>query len=1069
MATVTTPTAVRGLLVHDPRLETTDISADSNAGARPDQPTRSASSQARSNAVWETTGESEGTTRYIHAIRGGSPIPTAAGRWGYSTDGTSATQRGAWGRLTFTGYEPIILTAAAYENPCSFVTSTGRWIVVYYDGTECETVFRDADDTTVGSYNLPAWSVGGTVPSSTTVKPCALWEIPPNTGAAGRICLLGRTSTTYGTTQYHTFNLYYSDNTGTAWVLAVEDVGIRIASSGNTMVEIRAVYHGSYVTVVARTTGGSCASYTSYNGGASFVEIESLSTFSTPNGLDLVACDDGSALLVYIASSGAADRIYVARKSGPTLGFATAVAAATAIDGDTTANYASATTWSVAAVKDSEGTITTFGRLNGNRRYRVCRFRQEIVSSADVIEELWGDDSAVVEPLYMGSGASGVLGIRQIVAWRDGIYAVTLDSNATPFMYSLKFGGWSNVDWPPVTAFGYLPGGITVGGWSWVGSLDPAGCGWTAAGAGTGATSGLGGWAITTAANAKSYSRAGSASGKPLVVWARLRVGSGGSLTADDVALRLIRDTGAGVNRYSVVLRFSGTGARLYDDTAASAIGTITGLTSGDYLDVLFFLTESRATVYYKAISTDLWSLGPTGNATAAATASGNVVHFGNIGSSTSTSHWAFVNSAMDDRTDSPVVREQSQTRPTYGREMSARRQWLASGIYARVRTGPVLNGEIFTVSTVYDHGALDPKVYVADEDWRATTDASTVTITWTLAAQNVASWSTSIGICLRQPNFRTATLSGYDGASWTSLISIDTATGMSSLEFARTGYAIAPSGSAVGTRYVQHDEYAGCYAILVSGTTQVVLLEGNSAGTWRGTGGPQVVLHIRRTDPVTGAATDISTMHASGTIHLIPREYVAIAHGLNSVAYRSFRLQIAAQATFEDYFKLGRPPILGPFVVFGQQYARGRLIGPILSVRESLLTAGGRRIQQITRPRRYAELAWTDAIQGGGSVGVWGASPDPSSLAIYNSIPVAMAKDPTMIEGLLQVVRSGEQPVVYLPSVLTGSASSQFGGRELIMPAMVVGEPGARTGVSGDENSTEVNTIGVLRLEEIP
>lgn len=1071
MATVTTPAAVRGLLIQDPRLTTTSIAADSTAGGRPTQPTRSATAQARSNAVLEATGESDGTTRYIHAIRGGSPTPGAAGRYGWSTDGTSTTERGAWGRLTFTGYEPVILAAAAYENPCAIVTSGGRWIIVYYDGTECETTLRDTDNTSVGSYNLPSWVTGGTVPSSTAVKPCAMWEMPTNTGTAGRICLLGRTSTTYGSTQYFTFNLYYSDNNGTTWTLGAEDVGIRIPASGNTLVEVRAVYHGSYVTVAARLTSGAFASWTSYNGGSSFVVVDVLGDLTIDHGMDLVACDDGSALLVYTATQTAAGRLQIARKRGPTLKFEDDVVASRYIEGAaTTQDYGSVNVRAVVAVKDVDGTITVLSRMLGDRRYRVARFRQEVASSADLIKETWGDDSDVVEPLYMGSGASGIVSLFQLVNFQDGIRAVALDNDATPHLFSLKLGGWSDVDWAPVTTFGYLSGGATVGGWSWIGALDPVGCGWTATGAGTDASSAFGGWAVETTANTRYFDRAGSATGNPLAVWARLRVASGGDLTTDAVALRLIRDTGAGSNRYSVVLRFSGTGARLYDDTAAAAIGSdISGLVAGDYVDVLFFLTGSRATVYYKAVSSTKWSLGPTGNATAAATASGNVVQWGNIASGTATSHWAFVNSAADARVDSAPVREQSIARPTYGMEMSARRKWLQSGIYTRVRTGPVLTGEIFTISTVYDYGALDPKVQVSGEAWRSTTAASTVTLTWTLAAQNVASWSTSIGICLREPNFRTATLAGYDGSTHTTLVSIDTCTGMSSLEFARVGYAIAPAGSPVGTRYAQHDEYAGCYAILSSGgTTNVVLLEGNSAGTWRGTGGPQIILHIRRTDPVTGAATDVSTMLSSGAIQIIPREYVAIAHGLNTSAFRSYRLQITAQSTFEGYFKLGRPPIVGPFVAFGRQYARGRLVGPILTVSETDLPGGGRRVRQQFRPRRYAEVAWTDAVVGGGTGGVWGASPDPASIAVYNSIPVAMSKDPAMIEGILQVARSGEQPVVYLPSVLTGSATSQFGGRELIMPAMIMGEPGARTGVMGNENSSEISTIGVVRLEEL-
>lgn len=83
------------------------------------------------------------------------------------------------------------------------------------------------------------------------------------------------------------------------------------------------------------------------------------------------------------------------------------------------------------------------------------------------------------------------------------------------------------------------------------------------------------------------------------------------------------------------------------------------------------------------------------------------------------------------------------------------------------------------------------------------------------------------------------------------------------------------------------------------------------------------------------------------------------------------------------------------------------------------------------------------------------------------------------MLEGMIQVVSGTPTtptgsartvPVVYLPSVATGSTTSQFSMRELILPGHIVGDGGARTHTVGRyENSTEGDTLGTVRIEELP
>lgn len=1068
-ATVTTPTAVRGLLVHDPRLAEADIVASDSAGPHPTI-TRPAS-DIISDAILEVTGDSDGTTRYVHTMRGGGAVPGTAARIGWSTDGTSTTQRGGWNRRIVSGYEPVVLAAGSYQFPYAVVTGDGTMVIVYYNGTKTVSLFRDLDDESVSTYGLRAWGAGGDVGVAGSGIPVGLLRLPDT----GRLLCLMKTSAVYGTTTYTTFNLWYSDSDGTTWTLGQTDVGARIDTSALTFEQAHWAYHQGVITLVLQATTGASGSWVSYDRGSSFTQIEAIgSGWTTTASQAIVTCDDGSVLLFYVDGT---SNLAISRKRTPSASFSADPTFGTQISG---AVWGSTNTFALAACIDRDGLVTVLGRLTGDINTHLLRVRQDVSSTAGVIADYAPGDGSRLEPIYLGAGATSYLQLYTLVAWRDCLYALTLDNNASPFVGLLRFGGWSSLDWDGWPSFGALYGTATVYGWTWVGALDPASCGWTAAGAGTSASSALGGWALTTVANQKQFSRTGVA-GRTVAAWARVRVGSGGALTADDIAMRLVYETGAGVNRYDISIRFSGTGIRMYDNNAAATVGTdVSGLTSGNYVDVYASLSGSRCVLYYKTPATTLWTLGPSGTATAAATAGAtSTFAWGNLSAGTATSHWGWVFSALDNRVQDPSISEPNNARPVNGLELSSRPMWLQSGIYLRARSTPVLAGETFTVGTRYDYGALDPVSRVAPgEEWRSTADSAEVTIRWTYdttTAANSFGWSSSFGICLRNPTFRTAYLEADDGGGWgaaVSLVTIDTATGMSSLEFTRSGYVLAPTNTPVGGRYVQANEYAGGYALLVSGgTTYPVLLEGNRAGVWRSTGGSQsCVLQIDRTVNLTG-------LPSSGTIHLIPTLFVAMKHAI-AAGYRAYQLRIPAQDTYGNYFGM-RPPILGSFLAFGWDYSRGRLVGSLRRESAFELPSGSRRVRALARPRRYVEIAWNDTIPGGGTGGVWGASPEPSVIAVSGSTPVAVLKDPAMLEGMIQVVSGTPTtptgsartvPVVYLPSVATGSTTSQFSMRELILPGHIVGDGGARTHTVGRyENSTEGDTLGTVRIEELP
>ena len=217
---------------------------------------------------------------------------------------------------------------------------------------------------------------------------------------------------------------------------------------------------------------------------------------------------------------------------------------------------------------------------------------------------------------------------------------------------------------------------------------------------------------------------------------------------------------------------------------AAANIGSdASGLTSGNYVDVICALQGAGAVnTWWKAPTSTTWTAGPEGTATATATSGGNIVRWGSHVNSTAVSQWAYLLSAADDRQDNAAL-DSTSSFPRNGRELSTRPAWLQANVSLWARSVPVLAGDEWTVGTVYDHGNLDPVTAVSPgQDWRSTDDNATVDITWTLDADaNGYLGSTSLGVVLREPNFRTATLSGYDGSTYTTLVSIDIATGLGS------------------------------------------------------------------------------------------------------------------------------------------------------------------------------------------------------------------------------------------------------------------------------------------------
>lgn len=184
----------------------------------------------------------------------------------------------------------------------------------------------------------------------------------------------------------------------------------------------------------------------------------------------------------------------------------------------------------------------------------------------------------------------------------------------------------------------------------------PAGSAWASAGTGTSGHTMSRLNVQSTTGNTLAFSKTVAAVGGP--AWGQgknacfgftARCGSGsGSLTADEVAVRIQSEDNAGTTRLDVSLRLAPGGIRVYDNNAATTLDTVTALAfdNGDYREVRFWMVKNGSTYEAQVAVCDLvtgvWYEGAVVALTSAAAGGSNVVQFGNLASpgATTDSYW---------------------------------------------------------------------------------------------------------------------------------------------------------------------------------------------------------------------------------------------------------------------------------------------------------------------------------------------------------------------------------------------------------------------------------------------
>lgn len=519
-----------------------------------------------------------------------------------------------------------------------------------------------------------------------------------------------------------------------------------------------------------------------------------------------------------------------------------------------------------------------------------------------------------------------------------------------------------------------------------------------------------------------------------MILRAALAVNSGGSLAADQCAIRMrLAD---GVGDYDVSIRFTTTGFRCYDNNGAAAIGADVTVAVSSGVEILAALDDGNFRVWYRLRdqSPDKdWTAGPTSSSVtndAGTPAANNLVRFGVITAADVTAYFYELHFVTDEYTGpSGLAAGQDNPADLFPRPLTAESVYVDGGVYVRGTAGPGRRGDEFDIDTRYDY-ALS-RVFPTSEPsprrgWRSIGVASDVEIALrldtTLGDVDGNPGSDLIAFYLDGINWRTATLKGRTGGAWVTLASLDSASDHLTLGWAREGNTVIPNSGGSQAPYLHANEYAGGYFQLASGVIRRIAR--HTGGSWRTTGQQTPRLEL---EGITGAEA------SSGTTGAIWAPRLAVLHHCAGVAYAGFKLVIGAQTTVESDLRVGSL-VCGPVYATTPPSADG-IAWSTQSGQAITVARDGTGRARSERPTwRTLTMTWGDPVYEGA---LMGDEPTPDWIEAYTGSGgegVATPGDPLRtLEGVLQVLdearlRSAGRnptPVVALPRIPVGSTQT--------------------------------------------
>jgi len=1021
----------------------------------------------------EAAGDQPDIDLHVKASKGGMPGEQAEILYRPALD-TSASWRGynthnVFHRLSTAAVLNRVGTAAGVINYGGCRTADGRALFVYAETATGKVFGRKYDpetsaleaEVTIADSALAMTSDEALSKPVGPVVDCVLTE-------TGRLLcyVLARDieGTSIGDT---TLFVYYSDDNGALWMLGnVFALDTLIDDTTDTIHKLRAAYRdGQACLIVSYSITGPAyhVKQLASSDGLNFRLVEDWQdTPTTARFAEIIADAGGRWSLIYWDTTAS---IHYRSTGSPAVPFLSApeetVTAAPTVSND------------IVSYSDIDGThYVTYDLAD----------KINLIKSVDGGATWAGFETHPTETGDLtGYFAWYIIGAASTAVWAVADTGGTLGSSK---MLMCEFGGWNRLTEPrlPLVAFSEntgFGGGSHYDSGMWLPTRVPNSTLWTLVGTAmviqTAAP--FGGRLNLTAAQGE-YTASPAATGSSGVeMFFSLTVGSTPALSALNVGVDFVIGDGA-TQYYRGELRFSDTTVRIYDTVAVSTVSDhAVDMTTRQVFKVAIREntggTTASLTLYHRSPSDDDWTvLASHVSMVRGAGAVASMVRFGHPTSSTNDSTWHFVHYKAftgrgvgtatgwrDDLSLDVLTAIASVPQSLYGRPLppSPLRAYVTGGLHLSGRGGPCSRGDTWKIERAYDYPVSNIFTSSPGEVWRSADTSALVRLSVELSDGTKTSFgSSSYGLALLGVNFQTASLVGWDGAAWVSLVTLSSYGAMTGLPYTRDGNTITVNAAVSFTaeHYIKHNELAGATINLGSGQLRKVTSNGEGAWTDQTTKRPTVVL-----------AGDMTGVPVSGTLDIWRKEMYGLVHD-DLTTYEAFAVEIPIGSTVDGYFQIGAM-VMGPLAIFATKYSTNRTVSVEPNTEITTTQSGARVARRWGPPRTVVEASW---VEGVNATPVQQGSPVPDYVSIRaaSTAMMGVVGDAYMLEQINIRSGGGRDCLVYIPEIpITNSApdTTVGAGPDMMTYGRLVGTASRQTTL-GEENESEVVRITGLRIE---
>ena len=579
---------------------------------------------------------------------------------------------------------------------------------------------------------------------------------------------------------------------------------------------------------------------------------------------------------------------------------------------------------------------------------------------------------------------------------------------------------------------------------------------------------------LPTSSTATDYTNQG------IIIRSTCKANEGGDYTLNRRGFTLEMDNGT--NRYEIAVYITTTQVRVRDITGSSDIATIShdntqgvdivcSIGNGNKVSCWYRTMGNGELRNYINITEDTTITG------AASVSAGHSIEWGHLtyASGTLETQWREFHVSTLTATGMGLAGGFDNPNDLASRPYPPLGQYayVYDGVSISTTDGPSYEGEEFQIIPQYDYPvsniffsqAPSPRI-----QWRTAKTTSGNIPAQTLSIKLNPDTSTSLieaqandlmGFHLNGVNWRLGDIYYHNGSSWVQLAAINNQIRCQCVVTGRS----ARGAAGMTEPYFTLNELAGWTAYITSGSDQVHRkIVSNTEGIFGGTAtGTKQCTVLFETNPPQG----------SGTIYFIPPVFSVVV-SMNGIQASAFQIRTDAQETYDDDIRIGEV-IMGPVIVAGRQYGRGRTIS-IESGTTTIETQDGIRYsREVKPPIRVFNIAWTDGID---ISQLQGDEPDIDYWMASNQSgaePIAVQNEaPDLMMGFLKYVQGAKKHFVYLPNISKSTSSSEdkrYLNREKEQALVTLDNDVQIEHVVGDElqNETgEVFRIATITLREV-